>query len=113
MATFILARNDNLYWLKICPVIRSIRTCCANNAYDLALEAIRKEEHYVYLFDYRLGEYTGLGLLKAILDLGINVPVIFLAGQNDENIDLQAMKAGASDFLVKESINATLLERSS
>ena len=82
------------------------------STYDAALEAISLNNHHVYLFDYQLGERTGLELLhKAIAD-GCKVPIILLTGQGDHKVDLEAMKAGAADYLNKREINADLLERS-
>jgi len=39
------------------------------------------------------------------------VPVIFVTGQEDYNIDLQAMRSGAADYLVKSQLTAPLLDR--
>jgi signal transduction histidine kinase len=38
--------------------------------------------------------------------------VILLTGLGDREIDVEAMKAGAADYLIKGQINATMLERS-
>ena len=43
---------------------------------------------------------------------GCDAPVILLTGQGDLEIDMEAMKAGASDYLIKGQINAANLERS-
>ncbi len=80
--------------------------------YEAALKAIKGNNHDVHLFDYRLGERTGLELLHDTLAAGSKVPVILLTGQGDKDIDIEAMKAGASDYLVKGKIDAQLLERS-
>jgi diguanylate cyclase (GGDEF)-like protein len=81
--------------------------------YDSALKAVLRQEHDAYLFDYRLGARTGLDLLQEMMaEVGSRVPVILLTGQGDLETDLEAMKAGASDYLIKGEINAHLLERS-
>ncbi|MDJ0892810.1 MAG: EAL domain-containing protein, partial [Gammaproteobacteria bacterium] len=80
--------------------------------YASALNAVREKRHDVYLVDYRLGAETGLTLLKCVCRENPDVPVIMLTGQRDREIDLQAMKAGAADYLVKGEINAALFERS-
>jgi len=80
--------------------------------YDSALDRVLKQSHDVYLFDYRLGARTGLDLLRKMIEEGCRAPVILLTGQGDLEIDLEAMKAGASDYLIKGEINAHLLERS-
>ena len=80
--------------------------------YDPALEAIEREEHDVYLLDYHLGERSGLELLREALRKGCKGPIILLTGQGDRELDLEAMQAGAADYLVKGQIDAPLLERS-
>jgi len=80
--------------------------------YDRAQDVIREQRHDVYLFDYRLGAETGLELLKFSVLESPDVPVIMLTGQRDREIDVQAMKAGAADYLVKGEIGAALFERS-
>ncbi len=81
-------------------------------AYDDALKAITQNQHNVYLIDYHLGEHNGLELLREVNTLGCNAPIILLTGQGNHEIDMEAMQAGASDFLVKGQIDALLLERS-
>ncbi len=43
---------------------------------------------------------------------GCRAPIIMLTGQADHEIDLQAMQAGAADYLVKDELDAYRLERS-
>ena len=81
------------------------------DTYEAALEAIRRGEHDVCLFDYRLGERTGLELLREAKQLGCRAPMILLTGQGDHEVDLEAMKAGAADYLVKSQLRADALER--
>ena len=80
--------------------------------YGAALEAMGKDRHDVYLLDYQLGDRTGLDLLHEMNGKGSAVPVIFLTGHADYGVDVEAMRAGASDYLVKGQISADLLERS-
>lgn len=82
------------------------------NSYEQALEAIASCQHDVYLFDYRLGSHNGLELLREALSYGCLAPIILLTGQGDHEVDLEAMKAGAADYLDKSLLGAPLLERS-
>lgn len=79
---------------------------------DIGLEAMCQNQHDIYLLDYRLGEYNGLELLRKAVAKGCRVPIILLTGQGDREIDIEAMKAGAADYLDKSQIRAPLLERS-
>jgi PAS domain S-box-containing protein len=76
------------------------------------LEAVVRNEHDVCLVDYRLGAQTGIDLLRAALERGCQMPIILLTGQGEHEVDLEAMKAGAADYLIKGRLDASLLERS-
>lgn len=80
--------------------------------YEEALEKISAAPFDVCLLDYRLGAHNGLELLRETRDLGFDAPIILLTGQGDQEVDIEAMKAGAADYLVKSQINAANLERS-
>ncbi len=80
--------------------------------YEEAVEVMGQNNHDVYLLDYRLGENTGMDLLSKAVKSGCRSPIILLTGQGDHELDIQAIKTGASDYLVKSEINAGLLERS-
>ena len=81
--------------------------------YDKALETILEDRHDVYLVDYRLGRENGLDLLRSAVSSGCcKGPIIFLTGQGDREVDIEAMNAGASDYLSKLELNSSLLERS-
>ena len=80
--------------------------------YEAGLEAICKEEHDVYLLDYFIGAHNGLGILKKAVEGGCKAPVIFLTAHGNYEIDLEAMEAGASDYLAKGEFTVPILERS-
>jgi diguanylate cyclase (GGDEF)-like protein len=80
--------------------------------YEEALKRMEKNPYDVYIFDYRLGDKTGLDLLRYVNEKGIETPVIILTGQGDYETDMEAMRYGALDYLVKGKIEAPLLERS-
>ena len=81
-------------------------------AYDDAIESMVHNKHDVYLVDYHLGERNGLELLNEAAKNGCKRPIILLTGKGTQEVDMAAMKAGASDYLVKGEIGASLLERS-
>ncbi|MBW4505401.1 MAG: response regulator [Scytonematopsis contorta HA4267-MV1] len=80
--------------------------------YRLGRDTIAAHRHDVYLLDFRLGERNGLELLKEAIDNGCSAPIILLTGKGDKEIDIEAMKAGAADYLEKSQLTAPLLERS-
>lgn len=81
-------------------------------SYDEGLTALLSAPFDACILDHRLGPKTGLDLLRDAREKGSNCPVILLTGFGDFDLDLQAMNAGAADYLVKGQISAPLLERS-
>jgi len=81
-------------------------------SFDAGLAAVRRREHDVCLLDYHLGEHNGLELLGQAIGEGCRAPIIMLTGLGDHEVDLEAMKVGAADYLPKGSLDAPLLERS-
>ncbi len=79
--------------------------------YQPALSAIREGRHDLYLVDYRLGERTGLDLVREAWASDPPAPVIVLTGQDDYEVDLQAVALGVTDYLVKGTLDAPSLER--
>jgi PAS domain S-box-containing protein len=81
-------------------------------SFERGLETISKNQHDVCLVDYRLGAHNGIELLHQAVARGCQAPIILLTGQGEREIDMQAMQAGAADYLVKGRLDAVLLERS-
>jgi hypothetical protein len=81
------------------------------NNYGAGLAAVQRAEHDICLLDYRLGERTGLELLRASQKFSHRPPMILLTGQGDREIDVEAMEAGASEYLIKGQLNPDMLER--
>jgi diguanylate cyclase (GGDEF)-like protein/PAS domain S-box-containing protein len=80
--------------------------------YDDALVAIAEQRHDVYLIDYRLGEKTGLQLVREAFASRPRAPVIMVTGQATYEIDLEASALGVTDFVVKQELSSVGLERS-
>jgi len=78
-----------------------------------AIQSQLSQSHFDILFlDYRLGEWNGVDILKRVRNSGFLLPVIMLTGQGDQEIAVQAMKAGATDYLVKSHLSSEILSRS-
>lgn len=82
------------------------------NNYSVAAKAVIDPGFDVCLIDYRLGEKTGIDLIVDAINKGCKSPFIVLTGYGDREIDLKAMRSGASDYLVKANLSSQLLERS-
>jgi PAS domain S-box-containing protein len=68
-------------------------------------------EHDVVLLDYRLGAGNGLELLQYAVEHACKAPILFLTGQRDRSLDEEAIRAGAADFIPKDSLSADGLHR--
>ncbi len=82
------------------------------SAWQPALDRVLEGRHDVVIVDYRLGARNGLELVREAVHLGCHMPFIVLTGEGNREIDLEAMHAGATDYLVKGEITAPLLDRS-
>jgi diguanylate cyclase (GGDEF)-like protein/PAS domain S-box-containing protein len=80
-------------------------------AYEDGLAEIRLRRHDAYLIDYRLGQRTGLDLVREGFGTGPRAPVILLTGQHDYQIDLEASALGVADYVTKQALDSTGLER--
>jgi signal transduction histidine kinase len=80
--------------------------------YQAALESLARGQHDVYLVDYRLGPHSGVEFVRTAMAQGCSAPMILLTGVDSRIVDLEAMDAGAADFLAKSQLSGDLLERS-
>jgi PAS domain S-box-containing protein len=81
------------------------------NNYQSAVERIKSKSYDIYFVDYRLGNLTGLDLLREAIHLQCDCPIILLTGKGNKEIDIEAMKSGATDYLIKSELNSEKLER--
>lgn len=65
------------------------------------LEKIMQKYFDVILLDYRLPGMNGIEILEEIRKRKISTPIIMLTGDDDRRIAVEAMKLGASDYIVK------------
>ncbi len=88
-------------------IAHSIRFCEESQAFIPALDMNLD----VLLLDYRLGDVSGLDILQQIRKRGIKPAVIMLTGEGDEEVAVNALKAGAQDYLPKMKLDRDLLVR--
>jgi FixJ family two-component response regulator len=62
------------------------------------------------VLDVRLPDLSGLGLQKRMAEINIGTPIIFITGHGDIPTSVQAMKAGAVEFLTKPFVDHDLLD---
>lgn len=82
------------------------------STYEEGIEKLLSGNYAACLLDYQLGERDGLVLIREAITRGCKVPIIFLTAESSERVDIEAMNAGALDYLVKGEISSRMLERS-
>ena len=80
--------------------------------YEEGIAKLLQGGYAACLLDYQLGPRDGLALIREAIARGCRVPIIFLTAESGEKVDIEAMNAGALDYLVKGEISGRTLERS-
>ncbi len=74
------------------------------------LHAVRSDLPSCLILDVRLPGSSGLDFQRELTSAGIEIPIIFITGHGDIPMTVQAMKAGAVDFLTKPFRDQELLD---
>ena len=74
------------------------------------LKAKRPDIPGCLVLDVRLKGLSGLDLQKRMAEANIDIPIIFMTGHGDIPMTVQAMKAGAVEFLTKPFRDQELLD---
>src|SRR5436190_11741784 len=80
-------------------------------SFEEGRETMCRNHHGVVLVDYRLGVHNGIELIRTAIEGGCQSPSILLTGSGQHEVDLQAMEAGAADYVVKTQLRPDALER--
>ena len=76
-----------------------------------ALEELLSDKYDVVLLDYYCGDTSGRALLTAAQAQGCNTPILVMTDEMEADVDRTAIRAGASDYLIRGRIDSQLLER--
>ena len=77
-----------------------------------SMVVLNNHEYDCIIVDYHLGSEDGLTLLDSIRNnLGKKCAIIMVTGLGDEKIAAEAMRLGASDYLVKGQLESNQLFR--
>ncbi|MBE9007362.1 response regulator [Fortiea sp. LEGE XX443] len=74
-----------------------------------ALLALKNNTYDCVFLDYRLPDQDGLTLIHRLRASEIKVPLVVLTAQGDEQIAVELMKAGATDYLAKSRVSSETL----
>lgn len=81
------------------------------SSYEQGTREIGRNLYDVVLLAHDLEEYSGQDIVRAATNT-CNAPIIYLSEHEDHSVDLAVTGAGVCDYLVKDNITNTLLERS-
>ena len=70
---------------------------------ETGLAHLGRSTYDLVVMDYNLPKMNGLQAIREINEGGIRVPIIMVTGQGNERIAVNAMKLGASDYIVKDA----------
>jgi PAS domain S-box-containing protein len=67
--------------------------------------ALREKAWDVILCDYQMPHFSGLAALALLKETGIDIPLIIVSGTIGEETAVEAMKAGACDYVMKGNLS--------
>lgn len=100
----------NLDLISILLRNRGFRALVASSAME-ALSIIEAERPELAIVDYMMPGMDGFSALKEIKRRYPDTYVIMFTGKGSEEIAVELMKAGASDYILKPFVNKDLIER--
>jgi PAS domain S-box-containing protein len=78
-------------WTRV-ETVDAMRTTLAREAWDLILA------------DYTMPQFSGLAALRLLQEMELDIPFIVVSGTIGEEIAVDAMRAGAQDYLLKDNL---------
>lgn len=86
--------------------------CTSAASLSPGLELLTNQEFHIILLDLSLPDSQGIDTLHKTLSSAPDIPIILLTGMDDEALALEALQAGAQDYIVKGHNESFLLARS-
>jgi diguanylate cyclase (GGDEF)-like protein/PAS domain S-box-containing protein len=69
---------------------------------EQGLKMVDAGQYDVLLVDYNMPSIGGIDVLRGLSSKGMPVPVVMLTGEGNESVAVEALKLGASDYVVKD-----------
>lgn len=113
MSEKILIVDDEHMILELTSMVldrRGFEVQTVDNAAD-SYEIIERDQPALVLLDYMMPRVNGLDALKEIRTRFPDTYVVMFTGKGSEEVAVELMKAGASDYILKPFSNAKLVER--
>ncbi len=71
---------------------------------EILRSALREKRWDVILCDYKLPTFDGLDVIELLKDTELDIPLIIVSGAIGEETAVEAMKAGANDYIMKDNL---------
>src|SRR5262245_26069316 len=112
----LLVEDDEAYARLVRTMLESVVSVQFQYDHSASLRAAIKRlmaaPYDVVLLDLGLPDARELEALTSLVDLAPDTPVVVLSGAEDEGLAVQAVKAGAQDYLIKGQATPEVLGRS-
>jgi two-component system, NtrC family, response regulator AtoC len=97
--------EDDLWYSEVLEYLLKLNPDCEVEKFSSGAEFLKNLHRRPSLvtLDYSLGDYTGDELLKKIHNFDPRIPVIMVSGQEDITTALELLRAGAADYIVKNT----------
>ena len=76
-----------------------------------AVSAASKEDFGLVLMDWNMPKMLGIDALKAIRAMGKQMPIIMVTTEAEKSRVLEALKAGANNYIIKPFKPAVILQK--
>ncbi len=100
--------EDNPTDATLC--IRQLKSSGLNAEVDVVrfsrefMERVSSQAYDVILTDYRLPDWNGLDALRWVRTLGHDTPLVLVTGTLGDELAIECIKAGVSDYVLKENL---------
>ncbi len=71
---------------------------------DAMQEALERNNWDIVISDYSMPQFSGTAALTLLQEYGLDLPFIFVSGTIGEDVAVAAMRAGASDYVLKDKL---------
>lgn len=88
---------------RYAPNIRMDVLQNANDVLVMFKNPVTRHQYDVLLMDHRLKGLNALDVMKELNTYNLSIPIILVTGHGDEEVAVQALKLGASDYVVKST----------
>jgi two-component system chemotaxis response regulator CheY len=76
-----------------------------------AVDSSSQQDFALVVLDWDLPVMSGLDAVRTMRAKGQTMPILVLAGESDQHRALEALKSGATDFVIKPFESATLVAK--